>query len=135
MFGLPAPLLLALIVAVPPQTANEVLFLDLTGVVPRIQLRRPPPPPPKCKASGCLGRTMSMGIGDCGGSGPTEPRAMRVTLLRLDQESARRGDRVGYELLVKNVVTVPMSIPTSPHLADFHPPDPGEKFTVEEIDQ
>jgi hypothetical protein len=128
---------LMLLVIVPfPSSAGEVLFIDLTGVTPRVQLRFPPPPPPRCDASGhCVSGGASGGsVGDCGMPGPGWPQALRIAIVQIDSETLRAGARAGYEVRIENIGKATMSIPVYPHLADLQPADPAEPFSVHQLD-
>ncbi len=109
--------------------AQEVAYLDLIGVTPRVELRHPPAPPPKCDSNQvCTGSGGgSVGIG-CGGVAATEKRALRTSLTWLDRLEYNDGDTAEIEARIENVGEVPMQIPWTPHLADLQPAEETSKF-------
>src|ERR1700744_1290748 len=87
-------LLVAVLVVMGPLTgfAQEVAFVDLTGVTQRTQIRYPAPPPSK-EGHGVGGGFGGAGIA-CGASDPKDKRALRTTLLWLDHDTVLNGDLV-----------------------------------------
>jgi hypothetical protein len=112
-------------------SAQEVAFIDLTGVTQRTEIRYPPAPPPK-EGHGVGGGFGGAGIA-CGASDPKDKRALRTTLLWLDRETIRNGDLVTSELRVENAGSVPLDIPVHPHLSDLQPEDESQKFDYNEF--
>lgn len=109
-------------------TAQEVAFLDLVDVKPRIELRSPPLPP-VCKQDGsCTVSGGSFGSIACGAVGLGEPRALKTTLVSLDRFAYAPGDTPEVEIKIENVGSVDIAIPWSPHLADLQPVDETRSF-------
>lgn len=113
---------------------QEVAFLDLTGVVPRTDLRHPPSPPPKCSPNGgCVGGGFgSVGIA-CGATALGEKRVLRVGLTSLNRLQYSDGEKAEAEFLVENIGEVAMQLPWSPHLADLQPADETAEFKVKHL--
>lgn len=121
------PILAALIFSF-PSAAQEVSFLDLTTVEPRVDMRRPAAPPgTDARRSGsfatlpCLHRPSGM------------PR-LRTTLISLDQTHYRIGDEPRFEVKIENIGPSSVQIPFYPHLADLQPQDAAAKFKYRELD-
>jgi hypothetical protein len=118
--------------------AQEVGYLDLTGVTPRTTLRYPRAPPPKtaCKNGICLG--VSGGFGSlaiaCGAGSPSDPRAIKTTVTWLDQLDYQIGDNVEVEIKLENTGSETMMIPWTPHLADLQLADESKAFDYLELD-
>jgi hypothetical protein len=113
--------------------AQEVAYLDLTGVTPRVELRHPPAPPPKCDSNQvCTGTGLGSGIGGVGiadgGEAAGEKRALLTSLAFLDRSEYTNGDRAEIEVMITNAGDVPIEIPWTPHLADLQPADESSKF-------
>ena len=122
---------LAIIVAtcVESAAAKEIAYLDLTGVTPRTELRHPPAPRPKCDSSGtCTGSGFGSVSIACGTAVNGEKRALRASLMSLDQIEYLSGDRAEIEVQLENVGEMSLEIPWSPHLADLQPVDDTSKF-------
>jgi hypothetical protein len=113
--------------------AQEIAYLDLTDVTPRVELRHPPAPPAKCGPKGCVGAGFAGMSVSCGGVAANETRALKTSLTWLDQLSYRNGDRAEFEAAIENVGTVALDIPWSPHLADLQPRDESANFEVESL--
>jgi hypothetical protein len=116
--------------------AQEVKFVDLTTIEPRIALRMTPPPPQQIHTNpdgsfSVTGSARGMLIGDCG-VGANEPRALKTTVTWLDRRSYAEGDSIEWEVKVENVGSAPMTLGISPHLSDLQPPDASEPFSYEE---
>src|SRR5215470_8043611 len=82
--------------------AQEVGYLDLTGVTPRTNLRYPPSPPPKvtCKnliCSGIGGGFASTAIA-CGFGRRDDPRAIQTTVTWLDRLDYHIDDNIEFEI-------------------------------------
>ena len=130
--------LLAIVLAVPlSSTANclaqEVGVVDLTQIVPRVDLRQPPPR--NYEVIGCRGGIHEMHNCDRStkhaGAG-----AVRTTLVWLDRSEYAVGDRQKFEVRIENVGSAPIKIPFSPQLADLQPKDPKDprqKFRYSEL--
>ena len=109
--------------------AQEVAYLDLTGVTPRVDLRHPPAPPPKCDSNGvCTGSGVGSLSVACGGGDAREKRALRTSLTWLGRSDYMDGDSAEIEVSIANVGDVPIEIPWTPHLADLQPADERSKF-------
>jgi len=123
--------------------AQEAGYLDLTGVIPRTNLRYPPAPPPKplpracknglCTGFGIAGASMGVSIG-CGAGDSRDPRALKTTLTWLNQIDYQIGDNIEFEIRLDNVGSETMAIPWTPHLADLQPADDSKPFNYLELD-
>jgi len=106
---------------------QEVALLDLSHTTARTELTLPPRPIGSPKGFG--------GIHDvyqCSDQG-TNTHILRTSLVRLDRSIYQMGDEVNFEITIQNAGSLPLRVPISPHLADFQPTDPGQKFTVLEL--
>jgi len=112
-------------------TAQEIGYLDLTGVQPRLALRFPSTPPAKCNKTGaCAAEGVSGMSVACGG---TTPGGLRINLTYLDRAEYFDGDTAEIETTIQNVGKTTIQIPWTPHLADLQPPDEGSTFAVYEL--
>ena len=112
-------------------TAQEIAFLDLTGVKLRVDLRNPPSPPPQCNKQGvCSGGGYSGMSIACGGAAPGE---LRADLTYLDRFEYYDEDTAEIETTIENVGEIPLQLPWTPHLADLQPEDESAKFRVYEF--
>jgi hypothetical protein len=109
--------------------AQEVLYVDLTGVQQRTDLRHPPAPPPDCKAgvecgsSGWAGASILDGAPDS-----RDPRALTIQILSVVPDRIDPMEPVNVEFRVFNSGRVPLQLPVSPHLSDLQPPDESQSF-------
>jgi hypothetical protein len=103
--------------------AQQVSFIDLTGIVPRTEFRHP------ASQSDAASRVRGASdeLCDCFSPASNSP-ALRTTLLWLDRSEYQVGDEEKFEVQIENVGSRPISIPFSPHVADLQPEDPGQKF-------
>jgi hypothetical protein len=108
--------------------AQEVTYLDLTGVTPRSELRYPHAPPTKCNEKGVCasGGFGGMSI-SCGGVARGQ---LRTSLSWMDRSEYVDGENAEIEAMIENVGDVPLEIPSTFHLAHLQPPDETEKFEV-----
>jgi hypothetical protein len=118
--------------------AQEVGYLDLTGVTPRTNLRYPPSPPPKvnCKnlvCSGIGGGFASTAIA-CGFGRRDDPRAIQTTVTWFDRVDYHIDDDIEFEIKLENTGSETMLIPWTPHLADLQPADDSKAFDSLELD-
>src|SRR5713101_7218821 len=119
--------------------AQEIGYLDLTGVTPRTSLRYPPaPPPPKpiCKNGVCAGTGGGFGSAAiaCGAGDWRDPRALKTTITWLDQLDYQIGGNIEFEMQLENAGSETMAIPWTPHLADLQPADDSKPFDYLELD-
>jgi hypothetical protein len=115
--------------------AQEVLYIDLTSVPQRTELRRPTAPPPKCNNEGqctVAGSSVGGGVGD-GAEDYRDPRALRVSVTSLDSIEYSKNTPVEVEFKLENAGTVPLEVPVSPHLSDLQPADAAEKFDYQSL--
>jgi hypothetical protein len=111
--------------------AQEIAFIDVTGVKPRLDLRYPPSPPAKCTKEGvCSGGGYGVMSMVCGGAAPGE---LRANLTHLDRTEYIDGDTADIEVTIENVGKIPLQIPWTPQLADLQPADENAKFVVDEL--
>jgi hypothetical protein len=125
------PILLSLLLAsATPLQAQEVKYLDLTGVQQRTELRFPPAPPVKCEADApCVGGGWGgASIGD-GAPDIRNPQALRIDLLRVDPVEINPEIPFEAEFRVFNTGRVPLELPVSPHLSDLQPSDASVEFS------
>lgn len=109
--------------------AQEVLFLDLTGVSQRTELRSPPEPTRTEKqGSGVEGGFGSVLIAD-GAPDIRDPHALAVYLEHVTPSSINPAEPFEVELKVLNSGLATIAVPISPHLADLQPADDSVPFT------
>lgn len=118
-----AKAILLLLISAGTLFAQEVGYLDLRGIEPRMNLQYPQTPP-ICHGNICTGSggVIGMSIG-CGAGSPDDPRALKATILSLDHSSYVEGDQAVVEIKLENVGTVPMTLPWYPHPADLQSSD------------
>jgi len=110
--------------------AQEVRYIDLTGVLQKTDLRRPPVPPPDCKAgvpcgmSGYFGLSISDGAPD-----PKDPSKLTVQILSVVPDRIDPLQPIEVEFRVLNSGLVPLELPAWPHLSDLQPPDELQSFS------
>jgi hypothetical protein len=104
--------------------AQEVGFLDVTEVDPRLELRSPEV---KARENEVIRRSLTEMIG----CDPSEKSAgvLQSTLLGLDRSDYKIGDRPRFELRIQNVGQVPVRVPFSPHLSDIQSAGSPERLT------
>jgi len=108
---------------------QEVGFVDLTKIAPRVDLRHPPS---TGKADEPREGTGFEDLHSC--PLPDAKNAVfRTTLISLDRSYYQVGDEPIFEVTVENLEATPLHIPFSPHLADLQPKDPAEKFPYREL--
>jgi hypothetical protein len=108
--------------------AEEVASIDLTKVEARTELRRPQPAQ---RTEGFRGDAIHQS--NFCDSSSREAVLVRVALTALDATYYRVGDKPRFEVAIENADAIPLKIPFSPHLADFQPKDPSEKFAYSEL--
>jgi hypothetical protein len=129
------PILLSLLLAsATPLQAQEVKYLDLTGIQQRTELRFPPAPPVKCEADvPCVGGGWGgASIGD-GAPDIRNPQALRIDLLRVDPVEIDTEIPFEAEFRVFNTGRVPLELPVSPHLSDLQPSDASVDFSYSSL--
>jgi hypothetical protein len=108
--------------------AQEIKYIDLTGVRQRTELRNPPAPPPDCKAGICAGEGGGgVSVGD-GAPDQRDPHALGIYLLRVTPTDINPAAPFQVEFKVLNTGTAPMELPVSPHLSDLQPTDESVAF-------
>jgi hypothetical protein len=114
---------------------QEVQYVDLVGVTPRLTLRTPDAPPAKCNEKGVCGVPGSSFGGIIGDGAPDsrDPRALRISITALDSVVYSNGDTLEVEFKVENAGTVPLELPVSPHVADLQPADEKQTFSYESL--
>jgi hypothetical protein len=100
--------------------AQEIKYIDLTGVRQRTELRHPPAPPPECKeGAGCLGGGYGGGsIGD-GAPDLRDPHALGIYLERVTPTDINAAEPFQVEFRVLNTGTALIELPVSAHLSDL----------------
>jgi len=123
-------LLLAKLLVPAMLQAQEVRYVDLTGVLQRTELRRPPLPQPECKAGVACGSGGSVGVSIAdGGSDSRDPRKLTVQILSVVPERIDPLQPIEVEFSVLNSGRVPIELPVWPHLSDLQPPDESQSFS------
>ena len=107
--------------------AQEVAFVDLTAVEPRIDLRRP-----KATSEITGGHSGAQSTVYCADSAH-KTGALETSLLSLDHTHYLVGDEPRLEVNLQNTGSEPITIPLSPHLADLQPKDPAKEFAYKEL--
>jgi hypothetical protein len=108
-------------------TAQEVASIDLTQLTPRTDLRRPGPT--SATSGPVSGRNENHACTDIS----QRVGALRTSLAALDRAQYQFGDEPVFEVRIENVGSQPLQIPISPHLADFQPADPSQKFEFSQL--
>ncbi len=124
-----ATLILALALSV-LACAQEVKFVDLSGVEQRITLRHPPAQP-QCNPDGCGGGVGGGSVGD-GAPDRRDPHALGISLERVSPTDITL-DPFEAEFRVINTGIVPIEVPVSPHLSDLQPLDETKAFTYRSL--
>jgi hypothetical protein len=124
------PLVLLVFVPSIQLHAQELKYLDLAEVSQRTQLRHPPVPPTKCKDGKPCAVPGGFGAGSIGDGAPDwrDPRAIGVSLERVNPTEINPAQPFDVEFKVLNTGRVPISIPVSPHLSDLQPSDSSVRF-------
>jgi len=106
-------------------TAQEVKYIDLTGVPQRTELRHPPAP---------QSNSQGLGGGEGGGSvldgAPDyrDPHAMGIYLWRVTPTDINPAEPFQVEFKILNTGAAPIELPVSPHLSDLQPHDASVAF-------
>jgi hypothetical protein len=110
-------------------TAQEVKYIDVTGVRQRMQLRHPPALQSDCKdGTGCIGSGYGgSSVGD-GAPDPRDPHALGIYLLRVTPTDINPAEWFQVEFKVLNTGTAPLELPVFPHLSDLQPGDESVAF-------
>lgn len=106
--------------------AQEVAYLDLTGVTPRAEVRHPMASERECRVQRMCEFFKDEVIGGDVASG--DRRALRTTLMWMDKLEYHDGDRAECEVMIENIGEVPVDIPWTPHLGDLQPADDRSSF-------
>jgi hypothetical protein len=110
--------------------AQEVLYVDLTRVQQRTDLRHPPAPPPDCKAGvACASSGWAAGLIVDGAPDARDPRALTVQIVSAVPDRIDPAEPVNVEFRVLNSGRVPLELPVSPHLSDLQPTDESQSFS------
>lgn len=109
--------------------AQEVKYIDLTGVRQRTELRHPPAPQSDCKdGTGCIGGGYGGGSVRDGAPDQRDPHALGIYLLHVVPSDINTAEPFQVEFKVLNTGTAPMELPVSPHLSDLQPSDESVAF-------
>jgi hypothetical protein len=105
--------------------AQEVGYIDLTGVRQRTDLRHPPAlPPSDCKAGmTCIGGSVTDGAPDY-----RDPHALTVQILSVVPDRIDPVQPIEVEFRVLNSGRFPLELPVSPHVSALQPPDESRSF-------
>src|SRR5262245_40744975 len=110
-------------------TAQEVKYIDITGVHQRTELRHPPPRQSDCKdGTGCIGGGTGGGSVKDGAPDWRDPHSLGVYLLRVTPTDIKPAEPFQVEFKVLNTGTASMELPVSPHLSDLQPGDESVAF-------
>ena len=116
--------------------AQEVKYIDISSVVPRIELRHPPALHLECKqGTNCIGVGGGSGGGSVSDGAPDQrdPRALGIYLMRITPIEINPAEPFQVEFKVLNTGTVPMELPVSPDLADLQPGDESVAFNYSSL--
>jgi hypothetical protein len=109
--------------------AQEVRYIDLTGVQQRTELRHPPALPSDCKdGAPCVTFGLGWSIA-CGGPDVMDPRALTVQIPFVIPKRIDPVQPMEVEFRLLNSGRVPLEVPVSPHLSDLQPPDESGSFS------
>lgn len=123
-------LLLAQILAPTILGAQEVRYIDLTGVRQRTDLRHPPAMPSDCNAGvACIGRGWAGASVVDGAPDSRDPRELTVQILSVVPERIDAAQPIEVEFRVLNSGRMPIELPVSPHLSDLQPRDESQSFS------
>jgi hypothetical protein len=111
--------------------AQEMAFIDLSGVEQRTSLRYPPAPPPRCDDRGCVGGGFGGVSVACGAPSQHDKRALRTILLWA--ELTQDAKALDFEVWLENAGEVVLPIPIHPHLADLQPADAALSFDYDSV--
>jgi len=112
---------------IPNCPAQERASLDLTKIVARVDLRRPEATSP---VTGGYSGTHE--ITPCFDS-KHKIGALHTSLVSLDRTHYQIEDEPTFEVTIENNGSTPVKIPFSPHLTDFQPKNPAQKFAYFEL--
>jgi hypothetical protein len=116
--------------------AQEVKYIDISSVVPRMELRRPPAPQRECKqGTNCIGVGSGSGGGSVTDGAPDQrdPHALGIYLLRVTPTEINPAEPFQVEFKILNTGTVPIELPVSPDLADLQPGDESATFNYSSL--
>jgi hypothetical protein len=109
-------------------TAQEVKYIDVTGIRQRTELRHPSARQSDCKGgTGCIGGGYGVSVGD-GAPDQRDPHALGIYLLRVTPTDINPAEPFQVEFKILNTGTAPMELPVSPHLSDLQPGDESVAF-------
>lgn len=101
--------------------SQEMAIIDLTKIKARIELQKPPATSQERARGGIEQTNLCFNRHD-------SPGTLRTTLLGLDREHYRLGEKPTFEVKIENTGSKPLHIPVSPHLADLQPANRAETF-------
>jgi len=114
--------------------AQEIKYIDLTGVRQRTELRYPPAPQLDCGAGkGCLGSGYGGSSIRDGAPDRRDPHALGIHLLRVTPTDINVAEPFQVEFKILNTGTAPIELPVSPHLSDLQPNDESVAFNYSSL--
>jgi len=110
--------------------AQEVKYIDISGVRSRTELRYPPAPQSDCK-DGTHCTAGGYGGGSIGDGAPDQrdPHALGIYLLRVTPTDINPAEPFQVEFKILNTGTAPIELPISVHLSDLQPNDESLAFS------
>lgn len=112
-------LILALVACSAFTSAQEIRFIDLSGVVQQTTLVRPERPRPKCDEKGCVGGGVGGASVGCGGG--AAGYELTAQILEIQRQESRNEEVFVVELRLTNTGKEVLRLPIHPHLSELQP--------------
>jgi hypothetical protein len=116
--------------------AQEVKYIDIANVAPRMKLRYPPAPQLDCKKiAHCIGGGSGYGSVSAADGAPDQrdPQALGIFLLRVTPTDLDPAESFQVEFKILNTGTAPIELPVLPDLADLQPGDESVAFNYSSL--